>query len=528
MRSLFLFATSVFAYDYKQHGRDWEGTCQEGSYQSPMVLGKGELGPDKFLESVGRVLTELKSERDINAKFIDDAKKGDELMKKLDTTMLRAAESDLKVIVQSKIDDIESMKQAGADGKERGIEAHNHGSGKRVIHVDLVRENGGDEIKALRARLESVTKLQMDSSTTEEVVEEIPFTMLTKAEKELVRQTANILKHEEGSLTQDTLEMVYDPTLHSLRPSTLGDADATERFFQKHEFPLHNDDAAFQFFFPQKMRILNEPNSFVLRMPIDDINSGFGVGQLYTFPMELNVAHQVHFHAPAEHFLGGEDSRAALEMQIWFVNVSQKTPKVVWRAVSLLFHAPATDMPLKGSPSEVFLQTIIGHTKEKQISETESLASFAQPLAFNDLFLLQGMAGGKYHRYFGSQTAPDCKENVDWFVAQNPLPASAETLKQFVSMMEQLKDGNAAIGNFREAIEPSADREVKSAELNWVRVYFPDPGQETVWDRLALATKQVLVASGIVCALVLVVALIVSFSRRNKTEADEASKLLDE
>ncbi|KAH0475042.1 MAG: hypothetical protein KVP17_002140 [Porospora cf. gigantea B] len=133
------------------------------------------------------------------------------------------------------------------------------------------------------------------------------------------------------------------------------------------------------------------------------------------------------------------------------------------------------------------------------------------------------MTGVKYHRYLGSHTAPECQENVEWIVAQEPLPVTAETLDAFLSTMHRLRVDDTVVGNFRKEVD-LAGRKVVQSELNWVRVYFPDPAAITFWNRWALATQQIAIALVIIGVVIVSVAVAMSFTRQMRSPLPPAKE----
>ena len=489
----------VLGYDYRQHGTDWGGVCASGEIQSPVMLPVSAVDPKIHQEALQRVLGDLRGERDETLKLLGDAQKGDQIKSKLTKTMLSQAESDLKIIAQNKIN---GMVELGADSSS------GNSPEKKVVHVDITRVEGSELVKGLRAKLE------------DDSFHDIPMSMLNKIDRKLLDETVKVIDSKDISIVKDAKAALVDEQQHDIRPATLMDAGVTQKYFHNHTFPLQNDDGAWQFFSPQKIRLRNEPNAMVIRATQGPEDSGFGLGYLYTFPLEVNVAHQIHFKAPAEHLIGSAENRNALELQVYFINTSNKQT-TVWRAVSLFFQPSGSGLPLEHSPSESFLQALIQRKNLEQISDSEHSVELPRPLPLSDLFLLMQMTGVKYHRYLGSHTAPDCQENVEWIVAQEALPVTAETLDAFLSTMHRLRVEGAVVGNYRKEVD-LAGRKVVQSELNWVRVYFPDPAVMTSWHRWALATQQIAIALVIIAVVIVSVAVAMSFTRQMRSPVPAA------
>lgn len=121
---------------------------------------------------------------------------------------------------------------------------------------------------------------------------------------------------------------------------------------------------------------------------------------------------QFHFHTPSEHTIGGK----SFPMEVHFVHQSDAGQFAV---VSALFvEGPANDN----------LSKLITHFPAKK-GDTNHVPEQKLELA------AQLPANSPAYSYLGSFTTPPCTENVEWFVLQQPITASADQLKAFADRL---------------------------------------------------------------------------------------------
>lgn len=128
---------------------------------------------------------------------------------------------------------------------------------------------------------------------------------------------------------------------------------------------------------------------------------------------------QFHFHTPSEHTVDGK----SFPMEMHFVHQSAEGNFAV---VSALF--------VEGAPNENLAKLIANFPAAK--GDTRHMPEVKLDLQFH-LPL-----NSKAYSYMGSFTTPPCTENVEWYVFQQPVSASAAQLKAFA---ERLNHNNRPV-----------------------------------------------------------------------------------
>lgn len=138
---------------------------------------------------------------------------------------------------------------------------------------------------------------------------------------------------------------------------------------------------------------------------------------------------QFHFHTPSEHSIDG----ALLDAEIHLVHQGASGEAVV---VAILVRSGAKNRALEGVrgtlPREGSTKTLTG-----SIDPAELLPE-----------------SHRLFRYTGSFTTPPCTENVEWFVLEQPIEASAEGIEEL----------NALVGNNNRPTQPLHGRKVRVIE----------------------------------------------------------------
>lgn len=141
-----------------------------------------------------------------------------------------------------------------------------------------------------------------------------------------------------------------------------------------------------------------------------------------TLPDGEYVANQFHFHFPAEHRIGGEDSLAVGEMRI----VHQK--KGSRGSDGLAMVSIMLNLPLESEELRAQEQFFIDLGMLSIPPEGNFTNPFAAPV---DLSVFSGVLKGNFWQYTGSLTAPPCTEGVKWFIMEKHAVVSGLVLQHF-------------------------------------------------------------------------------------------------
>ena len=141
---------------------------------------------------------------------------------------------------------------------------------------------------------------------------------------------------------------------------------------------------------------------------------------------------QFHFHTPSEHTVDGKH----FPMEVHFVHQSAKGEFAVVGA----FYK-------EGPENENLAKLIANFPKAK--GDTQHFPDVQLDLQFHL------PAKARVYSYIGSFTTPPCTENVEWFVLQEPVTASAAQLKAFADRLQ----------NNNRPIQPLNDRKVGATDL---------------------------------------------------------------
>ena len=144
------------------------------------------------------------------------------------------------------------------------------------------------------------------------------------------------------------------------------------------------------------------------------------------------------FKCPSEHQIEGK--QFDLEMQITFQIKSEFVDENYKEAVlSILFNQ--NDI----NPSKFF----------EQYDITQSTTTVNMPLLFEKITVPPA-----YYTYFGSQTLPPCKEDVNWYILNEIQGISKKDLEKFQKYYKKNLSFNFGYGNNR-PIQLTNDRVVK-------------------------------------------------------------------
>ncbi len=166
--------------------------------------------------------------------------------------------------------------------------------------------------------------------------------------------------------------------------------------------------------------------------PLKMINNGHTIQVNYGSDSFMRVSGktykllQLHFHSPSEDSVNGK----SYDMQAHFVHQNSEGQL----AVVGVFLEKGEYNPFIGTlwnemPHEV---------NSEQVSHTQINGSSLLP------------SNGSYYHFSGSLTTPPCSEDVQWYVLQTPVEASAEQIEEFVSL----------VGHNARPTQPLNDREV--------------------------------------------------------------------
>ncbi|EPT32127.1 hypothetical protein TGME49_297070 [Toxoplasma gondii ME49] len=246
-----------------------------------------------------------------------------------------------------------------------------------------------------------------------------------------------------------------------------------------------------------KVEVYKTSKVFQVRVPEDQMTP---LGALFsTDTTEMYTAQHIFFHSPSEHTFQGEANRREIEMQIWhysndllsyesstslnhtslpflalFAQSSLNLPDVEealkrdhssgsdpslpsshWRVISLTFMSEELDQTslaeLKSLPSERMLSTLLSAERISSQAGQSEKVELAHPLNLQSVMMMLQLTNTEFFAYDGSTTMPDCKENVRWYVARQPLPVATETMLRFYKMLNphQLRSRDENDGNFR-------------------------------------------------------------------------------
>jgi carbonic anhydrase len=166
-------------------------------------------------------------------------------------------------------------------------------------------------------------------------------------------------------------------------------------------------------------------NGHTIQITVDE-------GSTLTTARSSYALKQFHFHTPSEHTIGGK----SFPMEVHFVHQSAEGNFAV---VSALFvEGPANDN----------LAKLIANFPAKK-GDTNHVPELKLELG------LHLPTKSPAYSYLGSFTTPPCTENVEWFVLQEPVTASAEQLKAFA---DRLNHNNRPV-------QPLHDRKVGTATI---------------------------------------------------------------
>jgi carbonic anhydrase len=151
---------------------------------------------------------------------------------------------------------------------------------------------------------------------------------------------------------------------------------------------------------------------------IDIVDNGHTIqitpeeGSTLTTARSQYALKQFHFHTPSEHTVGGK----SFPMEVHFVHQSDAGQFAV---VSALFVEGAANANLekliKHFPAQ---KGDTNHVPDEQLDLAAQLPTKSPA-----------------YSYLGSFTTPPCTENVEWFVLQQPVTASAAQLKAFADRL---------------------------------------------------------------------------------------------
>jgi carbonic anhydrase len=119
---------------------------------------------------------------------------------------------------------------------------------------------------------------------------------------------------------------------------------------------------------------------------------------------------QFHFHHPSEHLLDGK----AFDLEAHFVHKSEAGAL----AVVGVFFRPGAHNP--------GLQPIFDQMPKSEGPEVKASGQFDPALFFPK--------SRDFFRYMGSLTTPPCSEGLTWTVFRDPIEASSDQIRQFVSL----------------------------------------------------------------------------------------------
>jgi carbonic anhydrase len=166
-------------------------------------------------------------------------------------------------------------------------------------------------------------------------------------------------------------------------------------------------------------------NGHTIQITVDE-------GSTLTTARAAYALKQFHFHTPSEHTIGGK----SFPMEVHFVHQSADGNFAV---VSALF--------VEGPTNDNLAKLIANFPAAK--GDTNHLPEVKLDLTF------QLPTQSPAYSYLGSFTTPPCTENVEWFVLQQPVTASAGQLQAFA---DRLNHNNRPL-------QPLHDREVGRAAV---------------------------------------------------------------
>jgi carbonic anhydrase len=182
------------------------------------------------------------------------------------------------------------------------------------------------------------------------------------------------------------------------------------------------------------------------------------VGYLYASDLSGNIfgynLMEMRLHAPAEHNI--ESQGFAVELQLFFNLRTEFMPRTIKRA-ALSFLFKESDDKKIGIP----LLTMMSNASTL---ENQTVTKFIRDVLPSPL---------SYFTYEGSDTAPDCSEDIIWYVVEKPIDISATQIDVFNKLYKSNTNFAGGRGNNRD-IQDLNNRVIKKGgvECEEQFIYF--------------------------------------------------------